>query len=213
MINKIILTTIVTCLIGIYSTAFAATDSLSDVPQKHWAADAVKMLTSSDIISGYADGTFRGNRNITRYEASVLLARYVENRFSISSDKDASFSDIPENHWAYKSVRYIADAGIIKGYDNGGFRGNRFVTRYEMAQMLLGVLKLNADNVQSNTKLFLDVAANHWAHEAVSALSANGIITGYADKTFRGARPITRYETAMMIAKIAEYHDRHESRQ
>ena len=48
---------------------------------------------------------------------------------------------------------------------------------------------------------FSDVPADHWAHDAVSQLAADGVIEGYGDTTFRGNQSITRYEMAQMVAK------------
>lgn len=51
---------------------------LSDVPQGHWAYDAVAQLAKDGLIKGYPDGTFKGNRPMTRYEAAVLTYRAVD---------------------------------------------------------------------------------------------------------------------------------------
>ena len=51
---------------------------LSDVPQGHWAYDAVAQLVKDGIIKGYPDGQFKGNRPMTRYEAAVLAYRAVD---------------------------------------------------------------------------------------------------------------------------------------
>ena len=48
-------------------------------------------------------------------------------------DKDALFPDIPENHWAYEYVIKLARAGIIEGYEDGQFKGDRMMTRAIMA--------------------------------------------------------------------------------
>ena len=57
------------------STTFAATNPFSDVPAGHWAYDAVTQLAAEGIIEGYGDGTYLGNRNITRYEMAQMIAR------------------------------------------------------------------------------------------------------------------------------------------
>ena len=62
-------------VIGAASTTFAATNSFSDVPTDHWAYDAVSQLVADNIVDGYGDGTFRGQRNITRYEMAQMIAR------------------------------------------------------------------------------------------------------------------------------------------
>ena len=46
------------------------------------------------------------------------------------------FADIPAGHWAYDSVKELAEAGIVKGYDDGSFGGERLMTRNEMAQII-----------------------------------------------------------------------------
>ena len=55
---------------------------------------------------------------------------------SIDEDKLKLFPDIPENHWAYEYVDKLAAAGIIEGYPDGNFNGDRMMSRYEFAAML-----------------------------------------------------------------------------
>lgn len=45
------------------------------------------------------------------------------------------FSDVPASHWAYDAVNSMAEKGILQGYPNGTFKGNKVVTRYELAHM------------------------------------------------------------------------------
>lgn len=55
-----------------------------------------------------------------------------------------------------------------------------------------------------STDLFTDVPPEHWAREAVEKLKEEGIIEGFSDRTFRGNEVITRYEIAIIVAKILE---------
>ena len=50
--------------------------------------------------------------------------------------------------------------------------------------------------------LFPDVPENHWAKDAVAALAAKGLVEGYPDGTFKGDRAATRWETAMIVARL-----------
>ena len=50
------------------------------------------------------------------------------------------FSDVPAGHWAYDSISKLAVAGIIEGYGDDTFRGDRLMTRYEMAQIVAKAL-------------------------------------------------------------------------
>ena len=49
---------------------------------------------------------------------------------------------------------------------------------------------------------FADVPANHWAYQAIQTLSADGLIDGYPDGSFKGDRPLTRYEMAAIVARV-----------
>src|SRR6202020_2447239 len=60
------------------SSDVAQAGPLSDVPLNSWAYDAVNQLAKDGVIKGYPDGTFKGNRPMTRYEAAVLAYRAVD---------------------------------------------------------------------------------------------------------------------------------------
>jgi hypothetical protein len=61
-------------VIGLSGPAFAAVSPYSDVPADHWAYDAVKQLSNAGIVEGYSDGTYRGQKTITRYEMAIITA-------------------------------------------------------------------------------------------------------------------------------------------
>ena len=65
--KKTLVSALTTALVvGAASTTFAAANPFSDVPRDHWAYDAVAQLAADGVVEGYGDGTFRGDRNITR---------------------------------------------------------------------------------------------------------------------------------------------------
>ena len=61
------------------STAFAAANPFEDVPEGHWAYDAVAQLAADGVIEGYGDGTYRGDPKITRFEMAKMIARAMAN--------------------------------------------------------------------------------------------------------------------------------------
>ncbi|AZO95141.1 S-layer homology domain-containing protein [Halocella sp. SP3-1] len=63
-------------VLALTASAFAA--SFADVPSSHWAYQAVNKLIASGILSGYPDGTFKGQNNLSRYEIAVVVARVLE---------------------------------------------------------------------------------------------------------------------------------------
>lgn len=74
--KKSIVSALTTALVvGAASTTFAAGNPFIDVPSDHWAYSAVSRLAAEGIIEGYGDGTYQGNRNITRYEMAQMVAK------------------------------------------------------------------------------------------------------------------------------------------
>ena len=74
--KKTLVSALTTALVvGAASTTFAAANPFADVPADHWAYDAVSQLAADGVIDGYGDGTFRGDRNITRYEMAQMVAK------------------------------------------------------------------------------------------------------------------------------------------
>ena len=62
-------------VVGSSATTFAAANPFSDVPRGHWAYQAVASLAADGIVEGYGDGTYRGQREITRYEMAQMIAK------------------------------------------------------------------------------------------------------------------------------------------
>ena len=72
------------------------------------------------------------------------------------------FTDVPADHWAYDTVAQLAADGVIEGYGDSTFKGNRSITRYEMAQM---TAKAMAKNPQGADKATVDKLAAEFAAE------------------------------------------------
>ncbi len=111
--------------------------------------------------------------------AAALAAAFVVGTSATTFAAANPFSDVPAGHWAYQSVAKLAQAGVIEGYGDNTFRGDRNITRYEMAQM---VAKAMAKNPSGVTKADLDRLAAEFRDE----LDALGVrvaeLEKYADK-------------------------------
>jgi hypothetical protein len=74
-----------------------------DVPNDHWAYDAVNMLEVKGIVEGYPDNLFKGDNQITRYEMSMIVARLVAKLESIQASNMNDLKNlemtIKENMW------------------------------------------------------------------------------------------------------------------
>ena len=194
---------ILAMLLGVNATVFSAVNPFSDVPAGHWAYQSVAKLAAEGVVKGYGDGTYRGDRNITRYEVATMLAGMPMSNSVSPEVEGTNFSDLPEGHWAHDSVMLLSEKGVSQGYGDGSFRGEQNITRYEMVTMISKLMSKNGTSTQGAMP-FSDVPAGHWASEYVKTLAAEGLIEGYGDGTFRGDRNITRYETAMILAKALQ---------
>ena len=61
------------------------------------------------------------------------------------TDTTTMFPDVPENHWAYEAVAAMAKSGLVKGYPDGEFKGDRTMTRYEFAQIVYNAIQAGAE--------------------------------------------------------------------
>jgi len=95
--------------------------------------------------------------------AACLAAAFV---LSIAGTAFAAnpFVDVPAKHWAYQAVAELAEAGVIEGYNDGTFRGDKTITRYEMAQIVARAMA-NAENADAQTKAIIDKLAVEFADE------------------------------------------------
>ncbi|MBQ7568517.1 S-layer homology domain-containing protein [bacterium] len=85
------------------------------------------------------------------------------------------FSDVPNDHWASDAVRELAGRGILQGYNDGTFQGNRCLTRWEMANIVARLLaRLEESQTAFATKADLD-AINRLAEQLRPELNALGV--------------------------------------
>ena len=86
---------------------------------------------------------------------SLVLAMAMALGVTASAYAANPFSDVPAGHWAYDSISKLAAAGVIEGYGDDTFRGDRLMTRYEMAQIVAKALAKGA-NVDKLAAEFAD---------------------------------------------------------
>ena len=113
-----------------------AQTAFTDVSDGYWAAQHIQNAVDAKIVSGYTDGSFRPDENVTREDFCVMLYRLSG---SPAADKNAklSFSDASEiSGYAYDAVKWAVGRGIINGMDARHFRPKSHITRAQAAAML-----------------------------------------------------------------------------
>ena len=76
---------------------------------------------------------------------SLVLAMAMALGVTASAYAANPFSDVPAGHWAYDSINKLAAAGVIEGYGDATFGGDKLMTRYEMAQIVAKAMAKGAD--------------------------------------------------------------------
>ena len=104
-----------------------------DVSDQDWFAQDVKSALAAGFVSGYPDGTFRPQDEVSRQDGACMLAKLL----NLDGAGDPSFSDADEiGGWAKASVSGLVAAGIMAGYPDGSFRPQEVITRAEAVVMI-----------------------------------------------------------------------------
>ncbi|MDY6350005.1 MAG: S-layer homology domain-containing protein [Selenomonas sp.] len=94
---------------------------------------------------------------------SALTTALVVGAASTTFAASNPFSDVPADHWAYDAVSQLAADGVIEGYGDSTFQGNKNITRYEMAQMVAKAMAKT--DVSAADKAMIDKLAAEFADE------------------------------------------------
>ena len=124
---------------------------------------------------------------------SLVLAMALAMGVTASAYAANPFSDVPAGHWAYGSIAKLAAAGVVDGYPDGSFQGDKLMTRYEMAQIVARAMAkgANVDRLASEFADELDALGVRVAK--LEKKSDNVRITGqvrarYYNSTFDSAK-------------------------
>ncbi len=179
----------------------------------HWAEEVVSRLVQMKVASGYPDGTFKPEGQVTRYEIASMMVRLLKPDGASKQDLsmlDVKFQDcryIPQ--WAQEAVAVALREGLVSGYPQPGggllFSGEKPVSRAELAALTARIIKRKCGDVAPKGLDFTDAdQIPAWAKEAVGVAYAKGVAGGYPDRTFRAERRVTRAEAAAVLLRLAE---------
>jgi S-layer homology domain/Kelch motif len=166
-----------------------------DVAPSDYYYTPVLYLVAHGVISGYADGTFRPGANTTRGQLAKIVV--LAEQWPRVTPAAPHFSDVPPGSPFYTFVETAAARGILSGYSDGTFRPGADVTRGQLSKIIV-----NAQGWAITTAggpHFGDVPPGSPFYTFVETAVARGIISGYADHTFRPGNPATRGQIAKIV--------------
>ena len=149
-------------------------------------------------MSGYTDGTFRPENNMTRAEAVVMLYRLCDISSSVSVT-DSTYRDVVNGSWYAQAVNTFQAAGILDSTTY--FYPDQAITRGDFVDMIYRLM--GSPTVSSSGPTFTDTN-----NSAVRYAASRGWISGYSDGSFRPYNGLARSEAASLMTRLPGPHIR-----
>ncbi|MNZ50023.1 Endoglucanase precursor [compost metagenome] len=177
----------------------------SDV-NKHWAKEAIFELASKLIVEPRSGTSFAPDKSITRAEFAVFIAKGL----GLEGDEESArrFTDVTSGTTA-AYIGAAAKAGIITGNTDGSFKPGNFITREQMALMMVRAMDYSGYNTQLSgssaqyLSKFKDTAKIQ-NKETVAKAVREGIIQGVTTNTFQPQGNATRAQAVVMLKRVLD---------
>ncbi|MBM7551689.1 S-layer homology domain-containing protein [Thalassobacillus pellis] len=182
----------------------------------HFFEEEMRELIEKGIMTGYNDGTYRPNRDVTRAEFTAFLVRALEietlatSGYSVAElSETTNYSDIDPGAWYYPAITAASTQDIVNGYPDGTFKPGKKISRQEMAVMMLRAVESKGVISEKAPLDFQDADEIHPIYrEAVQRLIYLEIINGKVDKEghsfFAPLDKTTRAQTAGVIGRMLD---------
>ena len=140
-------------------------NTYTDVANDYWANTAISTMTGLGIVQGRSATTFDPKAPITRAQFAAICARFDTGK----SEGTQSFTDI-QGHWAQTYIERAAELGWIKGFEDGTFRPDTYITRAQAMTMINRVLNRTPEDEEdllAGMNVWPDCNPGDWFYLAV----------------------------------------------
>lgn len=158
-------------------------------------AKQIDYLTNNEVIHGFKDGTFKPTSDVSRVQVVNMILKQKGIDPSKVSAPNPGFKDVQPGDPNYQAIAVAAKLGFIKGEKDGKFDPYGHVTRGQLAAILTRAYNLTG----KSDSQFKDVKNGNSFYDAINALSANKIIKGFDDGTFRPYEAVSRGQFAVFL--------------
>jgi hypothetical protein len=191
------------------ATATPCVISFSDVHPTDYFYAPVGYLACHGVISGYADGTFRPYNQTTRSQMVKIVVLGFGLPVVTPAGRNSTFADVPPTFPFYDVIETAAAEGIVSGYTCGGpgepcdegqrpyFRPYANVTRGQLSKIAVSAAGWPLQTPPAPT--FSDVAPGAAFYAFVETAVCHGMVSGYADGTFRPNASATRGQISKIV--------------
>ena len=167
----------------------------TDVAPYDYFYGAVAYLYCRGAISGYADGTFRPYSSTTRGQIAKIVV--LAEGWASNTGGGPHFTDVPVSNPFYPYIETVFNRGAVSGYADGTFRWGNSVTRGQLCKIV--VLAQGWSINSTGGPHFSDVPPGDPFYGPVETAFTRGIISGYADNTFKPGNSATRGQVSVII--------------
>ncbi|OME87852.1 hypothetical protein BK120_00530 [Paenibacillus sp. FSL A5-0031] len=176
----------------------------------HWAQKDVEALASKLIVNGKTNHVYDPEGKVTRAEFASLLVRSLGLN-NIGAEQ--AFDDVAAAKWYAADVSIAVQYGLVQGVGNNKFNPDAFITREQMAVMIMKAVQLvqgdaSAGSNSSSTSLaaFADQdQLSGFAREAVQSVIDAGIMNGKSESTIAPKDTASRAQTAVMLKRALSF--------
>jgi len=161
----------------------------------NWTASQQKSSAHQPYMQGYPDGTFRPDQSITRAEIAAILSRVGPGQKL--NDQTVDYKDKEDFRWATNDILKVTSDGLMTGYKDGTFGPKLFMTRAEMAAIVVRWMNLTGELSSS----FPDTK-DHWSAHNIALVQEAGYMKGMPDGSFGPDKLLSHAEAVTIINRI-----------
>lgn len=174
------------------------------------------VMVSSINDPAYWGSRYIGARRVNNFQAETTIASAPEvdyatraeiaqilvEELNLSVPTDGpTFKDVTTAHPQYKVIAAAAEAGIFSGNSAGEFMPDDYLTRSQLAKVLVEAYDMP---IVAGKTPFKDVAQSNWANNYINTLYKNGITSGYTDGTFGTNKKVTANEFKIFMSRLSK---------
>ncbi|MGE4284476.1 MAG: S-layer homology domain-containing protein, partial [Clostridia bacterium] len=185
--------------------AMEYTKTFDDIT-KHWAKKDIEIIIGRHITNGVDNNNFKPDLSITRAEFVTMLVRAL----NLKTTSGKIFEDVPASAWFKEYIQEAYAAGIIRNSDSDHFSPTDFITREQMAEMLVNAYSYASDKNIGDMRTTQQIRfkdeemADNSVGNSIILANALKLMVGNPDGTFAPKANATRAQTAVTIRRLLQ---------
>lgn len=128
-------------LFSVMPNAFATGETVMAEESIEYITQAIETVKALGLMTGYVDGSFKPDGNLTRAEFACVMSNLLGNSPDLKEGQTTQFYDVTAAHWASPCIKFIASRGIMHGYDDGNFYPEKNISINEAVTVIITVME------------------------------------------------------------------------